>query len=155
MKCGYHFIKKRKRLNWSWRYNDPSERDQFSKTKRHVKLNWDDIRAIQERDHLVELSAWWFLFGDLVFDQDLYDGPKSSKARHDHKREQLRGDYTAAITLSATRILVRHVPMLLILSIWCSLELLLEKTSESNSRRQTSNLFLRNPSFKTAFHMIF
>lgn len=65
-------------------YNDPSERDQFSKTKRHVKLNWDDIRAIQ----------------------DLYDGPKSSKSRHEHKREQLRGDYTAAITLSATRILL-------------------------------------------------
>ena len=66
------------------RYNDPAERDQFSKTKRHVKLNWDDIRAIQ----------------------DLYDGPKSSKTRHDNKREHLRGDYTAAITLSATRILV-------------------------------------------------
>lgn len=65
-------------------YNDPAERDQFSKTKRHVKLNWDDIRAIQ----------------------DLYDGPKSSKTRHDNKREHLRGEYTGAITLSATRILL-------------------------------------------------
>ena len=70
------------------RYNDPTERDQFSKARRHVKLNWDDIRAIQ----------------------DLYDGPRSSKAhRQDLKKEHLRGDYTAAITLSATRVLVSHI----------------------------------------------
>ena len=72
-------------------YNSPSvknskdrneSRDLAKKYKGQVKLSWDDIRAIQ----------------------DLYDGPKDDKSNKNQKN--MNGDYTAAITISPTRILV-------------------------------------------------
>lgn len=78
-------------------YNSPTmksskdrneSRDFAKKYKGQVKLSWDDIRAIQ----------------------DLYDGPKNDKSNKNHKN--MNGDYTAAITISPTRILVSQPPHL-------------------------------------------
>ena len=72
-------------------YNSPSvknskdrnqSRDFAKKYKGQVKLSWDDIRAIQ----------------------DLYDGPKDDRSNKNQKN--MNGDYSAAITISPTRILV-------------------------------------------------
>ena len=74
-------------------YNSPSvknskerneSRDFAKKYKGQVKLSWDDIRAIQ----------------------DLYDGPKDDRSNKNQKN--MNGDYSAAITISPTRILVSH-----------------------------------------------
>ena len=63
------------------RYNNPIKKKGQAAHK-GLKLSWDDIRAIQ----------------------DLYNGPKSSRTQ---RKDQMRGDYSATITLSASRILVR------------------------------------------------
>ena len=67
-------------------YNDPSvEKD--PKYQRSMKLNWDDIQAIQ----------------------DLYGAPKSSRTnKKQQEAENMKGAYSAAITISPTRIMVCH-----------------------------------------------
>ena len=66
-------------------YNDPAvELD--PKLQRSLKLNWDDIQSIQ----------------------DLYGAPKSSKTnRKQFREENVKGLYSAAITISPSRIMVK------------------------------------------------
>lgn len=67
-------------------YNDPAvELD--PKFQRNLKLNWDDIQSIQ----------------------DLYGAPKSSKTnRKQFREENVKGPYSAAVTISPSRIMVKR-----------------------------------------------
>ena len=65
-------------------YNDPTV-EQDPRLQRSMKLNWDDIQAIQ----------------------DLYGAPKSWKTnKQEQLKENILGAYSAAMTLSPTRIMV-------------------------------------------------